>query len=169
MSKENDINRENEGIKRTSIELEKAVTENSDKIVTSTASTIMEVKTIATKIEAETASKPTEEVQNIPQCSKNKDDAKVNNDTNKINIRFPRTIIQDVSMRSVNLRQNGVEVEIESESTFEDNFEVRVIHLFVYCINNVDKFFLEKHVILLLKIECFTKLSSFCHNYYFIN
>ena len=121
----------------------------------------MEVKTTATTIEADTASKPTEEVQNIPQCSKNKDDAKVNNDTNKINIRFPRTIIQDVSMRSVNLRKNGVEVEIESESTFEDNFEVRVIHLFVYCINNVDKFFLEKHVIFLLKIKCFTKLSSF--------
>ena len=98
---------------------------------------------MATTIEAETSSKPTEEAQNIPQFSKNKDDAKVNDDTNKINIRFPRTIIQDVSMRSVNPRKKGVEVEIESESTFEDNFEVRVIHLFVYCINIVDKFFLE--------------------------
>ena len=139
--------------------------------VTSTASTIMEVKTTATTIEAETASKPTEEVQNVLQCSKNKDDEKVNSDSNKINIKSPRIIIQDVSMRSVNLRQNGVEVEveIESESTFEDNFEVRVIHLFVYCINIVDKFFLEKHVILIIKIKCFTKLSSSFHNYSFMN
>ena len=154
------------------------VTENSDKTVstimdvetvTSNSSTIMEVKTTATKIQVETASKPTEEVQNVLQYSKNKDNAKVNNDANKINIRSPRIMIQDVSIRYVNLRQNGVEVEIESESKFQDNFEVRVIHLFVYCINIVDKFFLEKHVILLIKIECFTKLSSFCHNYYFIN
>ena len=135
----------------------------------STASTIMEVKTTTTTIEAETASKTTEENQNVLQCTKNKDDAKVNNDANKINIKSPRIMIQDVSMRSVNLRQNGVEVEIESESTFEDNFEVRVIHLFVYCINIVDKFFLKKHVILIIKIKCFTKLSSFCHNYYFMN
>ena len=78
-------------------------------------------------------------------------------------------MIQDVSIRSINLRQNGVEVEIESESTFEDNFEVRVIHLFVYCINIVDKFFLEKHVILIIKIKCFTKLFSFFHNYSFMN
>ena len=52
----------------------------------------------------------------MPQCSKNKDDEKVNNDANKINIRSPRIMIQDVSIRYVNLRQNGVEVEIESES-----------------------------------------------------
>ena len=129
------------------------MTENSDKTVstimdaenvTSTASTIMEVKTTATTIEAETASKPTEEVQNVLQWSKNKDDAKVNNDANKINIRSPRIMIQDVSMRSVNLRQNGVEVEIESESKFQDNFELRVIHIFIHCINIVYKFFLEK-------------------------
>ena len=134
--------------------------------VTSTASTIMEVKITATKIQVETASKLTKKAQNMPQCSKNKDDSKVNNDANKINIRSPRIMIQDLSIRSVNMRQNGVEVEIESESKCQDYFDVRVIHLFVYCINIVDKFFLEKHVILIIKIKCFTKLSSFFHNYY---
>ena len=52
----------------------------------------------------------------MPQCFKNKDDAKVNNNAKKINIRSPRTMIQDVSMKSVNMRQNSIEVEIESES-----------------------------------------------------
>ena len=77
----------------------------------------------------------------MPQCSKNKDDSKVNNDANKINIRSPRIMIHDVSIRSVNMRQNGVEVEIESEFKYQDYFDVRVIHLFVYCINIFDKFF----------------------------
>ena len=81
MGKENAINRENEGIKSKSIESEMAVTDNSDKTVstileaetvTSTFSTIMEVKTTATTIEADTASKRTKEVQNMQQSFKNK-------------------------------------------------------------------------------------------------
>ena len=59
MGKGNVINRDNEGIESTSIELEKALTDNSDntvstildaETVSSIASTIMEVKTTANTI-----------------------------------------------------------------------------------------------------------------------